>query len=309
MKNSKLYFSFLFGTVCALLPPPYLSAAVIEVFAKGIDPNDHNSYNNIQQIGPTCWAASGSNVIGHWQQYHTTLPENTPSSAWDVYNTYRSIYSIHTGGRSHTLYRWWLGYHSAAILGGYNPILPEFDTYGGYYEDIYTSMNAVQEVAWSYNSEFQVAASDEAKNRNLSRAIYYALSQGYSMAIHIPSDNHVITLYGATFDTTTNLLTSAYVCDSSGASFDSESISRVRVGVRTDSNGEDQLCLLGYYFENNDLTGYDSGRYLEDVYFLGNSVTDTKNFVLSVPEPSAFGMLSGIGVLALVALRRRRKRV
>lgn len=307
MKNSTLHSSVAIATAALLITPPHLSAAVIEVFAKGVDPTNHSSYNNVQQTGPTCWAASGSNVIGHWQQYHVTPPENTPISADDVYNTYLSIYQSYAGGKSYTLYRWWLGHHAAASLGGYYPVEPNFSTYGGYYEDIYTSMDAVQEIAWSFVSEFGSPASDESRNTNFSRAIYYALSQGYSMAINIPNDDHAITLYGATFDTDTNLLTSVYVCDSSGASFDEKDISRVRVGLRTDTNGTEQLCLVGYYSEENDFANYDSERYLYDVYFLGNSVTDTKNFVLSIPEPSAFGALAGIGALALVAARRRRR--
>ncbi|MBQ9759660.1 MAG: PEP-CTERM sorting domain-containing protein, partial [Opitutales bacterium] len=111
-----------------------------------------------------------------------------------------------------------------------------------------------------------------------------------------------------TFDTGTNLLTSIYVCDSSGASFDKQSISQVRLGLRKDTtDGTDRLCLLGYYHEGNELTDVNNGEYLANVYFLGNSKEATRNFVFSIPEPSAFGALAGIGALALVAVRRRRK--
>lgn len=278
------------------------------MFAKGINPSDPTTYNNVQQGRlPTCWAASGSNVIGHWQENHITPPSGTPISAQEVYNTYLSIYNSYAGSMPDVFYQWWLGHHHASSLGGFNPT-ENFETAGGYYKDIYTSQETVQNIAWSYSDVFGYSFSGLEANVNLSRAIYYALKEGFSMSLHVPSDSHAITLYGATFDTGTNLLTSIYVCDSSGASFDKQSISQVRLGLRKDTtDGTDRLCLLGYYHEGNELTDVNNGEYLANVYFLGNSKEDTRNFVFSIPEPSAFGALAGIGALALVAVRRRRK--
>lgn len=305
MKNSTLHSSVAIATAALLVTPFPMSADIVEVFAKGVNPNDATTYNNVQQgWRPTCWAAAGSNVIGHWQQHHA--PASTaPESAQEVYDTYVSIYETTEGGTSDTLYRWWLGHHHASSLGGRYPLEPNFSNSGGYYKDIYTSQEAVQDIAWRFSEEFGYSFSTQEDNINLSRAIYYALSEGYSMAIQIPNDSHAITLYGATFDTGTNLLTSVYVCDSSGASFIKSEISRVRVRALTNSAGEERLCLAGYYYE--DLPGIDNGKYLANVYFLGNSKEDTRNFVFSIPEPSAFGVFAGIGALALVAARRRRR--
>ena len=51
------------------------------------------------------------------------------------------------------------------------------------------------------------------------------------------------------------------------------------------------------------LTADDAGK-----YFLSTDGTDiVLNYVSAVPEPSAFGLLAGLGALALVASRRRRK--
>ena len=51
------------------------------------------------------------------------------------------------------------------------------------------------------------------------------------------------------------------------------------------------------------LTAEDAGK-----YFLSTDGTDiVLNYVSAVPEPSAFGLLAGLGALALVASRRRRK--
>ena len=50
--------------ISALLVGPPASADILEVFAKGVNPNDATTYNNVQQGWlPTCWAAAGSNVI------------------------------------------------------------------------------------------------------------------------------------------------------------------------------------------------------------------------------------------------------
>lgn len=132
------------------------------------------------------------------------------------------------------------------------PVEPYFSTCGGYYESVY-SKEEVRDIAWSYREVFTDTSSEGFYDTQLSRAIYYALCNGYSMVIDIPNDQHAISLYGATFDTETNLLTSAYVCDSSGASFSASSMSHVRVGVREDIYGDSRLTLLGYYDENNDL--------------------------------------------------------
>ena len=51
------------------------------------------------------------------------------------------------------------------------------------------------------------------------------------------------------------------------------------------------------------LTADDAGK-----YFLSTDGTDiVLNYVSAIPEPSAFGLLAGLGALALVASRRRRK--
>ncbi len=292
------------GSLALLSAALPLSAEIRTVLATGVDPQNSSTYNNVQQGSrPTCWAASGSNVIGHWQQYHAPQSD-APKNAQDVYDTYLSIYSGYTGGFPDPLYRWWLGHYSAGAVGGYYPT-DAFWTAGGYYEDIFTK-DEVADMAWAYTSTFSVWESETYYTTYLSRAIYYALENGHAMSINIPNRQHAITIYGATFDTETDLLTSVWVCDSSGACFDKDKMSHIRVGVRENSWGADRLCLTGHYGASIDFSEYLSKMYIEDVYFLGNSAADTVNFVFAIPEPSAFGLLAGLGALTLVASRRRR---
>ena len=310
MENTWLKRSLLSGVLATLSVSP-LSAEIIEVFATGVDPTDPSTYNNVQQEWrPTCWAASGSNVIGHWQQHHA--PESTaPKSAQEVYDSYIGVYSNHTGGHPERLYQWWLGHHGAGILGGYNPIEPNFSQSGGHYTDVYATIDDVKEVAWAYAAGFSgtspTGTYEGFFTTTLSRAVYYALTQGYALAINVPNDVHSLTIYGASFDTETNLLTSVWLCDSSGYSFDKNEISEVVVGLRTGSDGYEYLSLLGYNNGSEYSSTYDRRKYIENVYFLGNSLTDTINFVYSIPEPSAFGLIAGLGVIAFAGIRRRRK--
>lgn len=105
MKKLPSYFSGV-ALVAACALPVSLTAEIVTVFAAGIDPNNSASYNNVWQgYRPTCWAASGSNVIGHWQKYHAPASA-APSGAQDVYNAFLSIYEVHTGGHSDILFRW-----------------------------------------------------------------------------------------------------------------------------------------------------------------------------------------------------------
>lgn len=162
-------------------------------------------------------------------------------------------------------------------------------------------------MAWAYTSTFSVWESETYYTTYLSRAIYYALENGHAMSINIPNRQHAITIYGATFDTETDLLTSVWVCDSSGACFDKDKMSHIQVGIRENSWGAERLCLFAHYGASTEFVDPYGKMYIEDAYFLGNSAADTMNFVFAIPEPSAFGLIAGLGVIAFAGIRRRRK--
>lgn len=280
-----------------------LSAAEFTLFAKGVDPANSSTYYNIDQgWNPTCWAASGSNVLAHWQDHHAGTPSKIAPTGTQVYDTFLRVYERQSSGQSDRLYRWWLGHYSAMSMGGWYP-QENWEMLGGYYADRYAE-SEVDQMAWRYNTH---NLGDLNYTTDISRAVYYALNQGYAMTITIPYDRHALTVYGASFDPETELITSLWLCDSSGASFEDafDKMLRVRVSPR----GEN-LCLLGPYREGIFYEKYDTKKYLGDVAFLGNMRSDTLAFIssgIAIPEPSAFGLLSGLGALALVVSRRRRK--
>lgn len=314
-------------TIATLLIPlinmTVLSAAEITVFATGVNPDDTTTYyNNKQGNTPTCWAASGSNVIAHWQDNNAPKisggaisPEGVaaPQGA-EVYTTYRSLYRYYYGGFASQLYRYWLGHHHATSLSGKEPQLTSDGKYvtdtaigaGGFYESVYTTQESVREVAWTYIDEADVSA-EGAYTTMLSRAIYYTLSAGNALVLDIKGSTHAITLWGATFDTETNLMTTAWVTDSSGSSFSNSSdMNKARVTVKDDK----LLMDSDYYYGVEVDPDYVNRLTIDNAHFLGISSTDTMNFISSgsiIPEPSAFGLLAGLGALALVASRRRRK--
>lgn len=270
------------------------------LFAAGVDPNDPASYYNADQMQtPTCWAAAGSNVVAHWQDHHVdSVPAGTPTGT-DVYTSFLSLYSAPAGGKSDKFYQWWLGYYPTEYFEGTLKDNWQSLNIGGYYKDVYTYDEAMDTAWYHYTGNSDYSA------RYASRAIYYALSNGYSFAIGIPSLAHAFTVYGASFNPETELVTSLYLCDSGYVVFPKDTMHRARVNL----NGN-KLYIAGIYKEDDELIGSHTSRVIDNIYFLGNTETDTMNFVWSgeaIPEPSAFGLLAGVGALVLVGTRRRRR--
>lgn len=300
-----------------------LSAAEITLFATGVNPDDPTTYyDNKQGRTPTCWAASGSNVIAHWQDHNApgapaiaTSPEGISApQGTEVYATYRSFYNTYKGGYASELYRYWLGHHHAAGLYGNDPTTNEEGKYiidtdignGGFYESTYTTKDLVRELAWKYSDEKKYVNGDD-YTVGLSKAIYTALSAGNALVLDIKGSTHAITLWGATFDTETNLMTTAWVTDSSGSSFANETgMNKALVTVQ----GDKLLMDSDYYYNVIVSPDYKNRLTIDNAHFLGISSTDTLNFIssgIAIPEPSAFGLLAGLGALTLGASRRKRR--
>ena len=279
----------------SLSATPFAVAAEFTLFAAGVDPNDISTYYNINQgTDPTCWAAVGSNIVAHWQDHHVKVPNNAPKGT-DVYETFLSLFSKPGGGNSNYFFYWWLGHYEPTNF--YGTLKPDWESLnvGGYYEDVYRSLNEVTDIAWRRSS---------AGARADSRAIFYALNQGLSLGVGL--SGHALTVYGASFDTETELVTSLYVCDSSGYLWDEKDISRIYVDERYG-----YLYLFGYYGNGVDYDSILSPRHdLENIYVLGTSEIETVAFIngtTPIPEPSAFALLAGLGVLVFAGGRRHRQ--
>lgn len=304
---------------------PALSAAEITVFATGVNPDDPTTYyNNKQGMTPTCWAAAGSNVIAHWQENNAPnapaigiSPEGVAApQGTKVYDTYRSFYYSYKGGYASQLYRYWIGHHHAVSLYGHDLIKNEEGKYyidlpignGGFYENTYTTPESVKEIAWKYSDEVKTVSGDD-YTVGLSKAIYTALSAGNALVIDIKNSTHAVTLWGATFDTETNLMTTAWVTDSSGSAFahNSGNMNKALVTVRNNK----LLMDADHYYGIEVSSNYYNPLTIDNAHFLGISSTDTLNFIssgIAIPEPSAFGLLAGLGALALGVSRRQSRR-
>ena len=301
---------------------PLLQAAEITFFASGVDPNDPSTYYNVQQGNtPTCWAASGGNVIAHWQKYNApNAPAiaQSPEGAYapqgdDVYWTYRSLYNGYSGGWASTLYRYWLGHHSGLGLNGYYPIsdadgvllVNKPSGCGGFYESYYKTMEEVQKVAWAWLDVGDIL-SEKNYTLELSRAIYYSLSAGHALVIDVKNHSHAITLWGASFDTETQLMTTAWVTDSSGALFSKKGMSKILI-----NDAGEKLTMNGEHYAGISIVGrWVAEQTIDNAHFLGLNSDDVMAFVRSgvpIPEPSAFALPAGMAVLGLALLRRRKR--
>ena len=287
-------------------------AAEITVWVTGVDPNNSNTYYNIQQgRNPTCWVATASNVIAHWQENNAPIDSSSAISPegfsapqkHDVYNTYLSLYNDYSGGLASNYYRYWLGHHGGYSLSGYNPRKDETGTnvldtparLGGFYESYYTDAKQVKSVAWSWGEASADYKTPNYYTSDISKAIYQALAMGNAVVLDIKNSVHAVTLWGATFDTETNLMKTVWVTDSSGWAFNKYSMTETSVAI-----SGDKMVLEGNYYDTT----------INNAHFLGINSTDTMNFVksgLSIPEPSAFGLLAGIFVLGLAGTRRNRR--
>ena len=306
-----------------LLVSGAVSAPAVEItlFATGVDPSDPATYyNNRQEYTPTCWAASGSNVIAHWQDHNAPKTDGAAISPWgveapqgeQVYWTYRSFYNTYQGGWATTLFRYWLGYHHAGGLRGYNPVMNSEGVYlldtpignGGFYQSYYDSKEDVMAIAWKWSDTTDMT-SDTRYTTDLSRAIYQALSAGNAVVLDIKGHLHAITLWGVTFDTDTNLITKAWVTDSSSSTFRRAGMNEVLV---KENNGK--LVMDGdYYYGITASDQWVNRITIDEAHFLGINSAETLSFIrsgIAIPEPAAFGLFAGLFALTSVSIRRRR---
>lgn len=114
--------------------------------------------------------------------------------------------------------------------------------------------------------------------------------------------SHACTLYGAEFDEDTGLMTKAWIADPSYYALNN-ALDVWAVSVNSDSN---DLVFSQRYESSGEVVVSQFSLIQVDV--LKHDVDLSDFLVPLIPEPSAFGLLAGAGVLAFAAVRRRRRK-
>lgn len=327
MKRSRLLFVGVLAAV-SLFPFHAFSA---EVWAPGVSGEggwyDFNKYSKggtpssndsrMTDDGNMCWAASAANVIAWWQEQNNVTSEysdmdmgRTIPQGKDVYQTFVGVFE-NVGGNPAPAFQWWVG---VDVNGdGDSDVVPGtrtvFGDEGGpawtgidgktYYPDFYysggllTNPNYTSTPFYSISDNPVTIADTKLVTNGYSvilqhKKIVEALASGYALSLEVSTDEdnspeHAITLWGVEYTEAANgdiTLTKAYITDS-----DDEH--EVLVGAEVDKKG----YLVGMEIDN-----------------LAYKITNAHGLrTIAIPEPSAFGLLAGLGAFALAVSRRRRR--
>lgn len=316
MKRSRLLFIGVLAAV-SLFPFHAFSA---EVWAPGVSWEegwyDFNKYSKggesngtsaaMKDDGNMCWAVSASNVIAWWQEQNNVKSEywyNPIPQGKDIHQTFVAVFE-NVGGNPAPAFQWWINGDTKAEVP-YLPKKTEFPdddesswtsidgaTYypGPFFNGgLLTSSNYTSTPFYSISDNpVTIANSSSGTLTVQNRAIVDALSSGYALSLEVSTNDgslpgHAITLWGVEYTEAANgdiTLTKAYITDSD------DSYSGI-VSAGVDGKG----YLYGMKIAN-----------------LAYKITRADGLrTIAIPEPSAFGLLAGLGAFALAVSRRRRR--
>lgn len=277
MKNTK---KIILGTSLFLaLGVGSASASVETLWAKGVTKEkgwvDFNKSLSNYDDNSLCWAAAASNVI-HWWQRQYDIPEGVPEGE-EIWNSFKSSFTD-GGANAVQAFSWWL-------YGTYSP--PTTDAAelkpgarAGYYVE--------EDCIGDRMGEYDVMCD----------FIITSLSNGWAMTLDL-SFMHEVTLWGIEYNSS-NEITKLWLTDSDdhqkginmGGIF---SVDCYKYDYHPET-GEAYLGISDYWGREDDIT-----------YVRMATTLESPKFLQPIPEPSSFGFLAGLGALALVASRRRRK--
>ncbi|MBQ6704911.1 MAG: PEP-CTERM sorting domain-containing protein [Opitutales bacterium] len=316
MKRSRLLF---IGVLAAVSLFPFSHAFSAEVWAPGVSWEegwyDFNKYSKggtpssndsrMTDDGNMCWAASAANVIAWWQEQNNVTSEYTDMGRTipqgkDVYQTFVGVFE-NVGGNPAPAFRWWVD--GSAVPGTRTVFGDEGGSawtgiYGEtYYPDFYYSGGLLTSSNYTSTPFYSISDSDNpvtianSSSSNLTvqnKAIVDALSSGYALSLEVSTNDgslpgHAITLWGVEYTEAANgdiTLTKAYITDS-----DDYYSGIVSAGV--------------------DGKGYLYGMKIDNLAYKITRADGLRT--IAIPEPSAFGLLAGLGAFALAVSRRRRR--
>ena len=314
MKRSRILFAGVLAAV-SLFPFHAFSA---EVWAPGVSWEggwyDFNKYSKggvsngtseyMKDDSLMCWAVSASNVIAWWQEQNNVKSEysySTIPQGKDIHQTFVAVFD-NDGGNPAPAFQWW--------INGNTQYLPDRTVFPGDDKSSWTSIDGVTyHPGWFYNGGFltdpyytstpfysisdsdnpvTIANSSSGTLTVQNRAIVDALSSGYALSLEVSTNDgslpgHAITLWGVEYTEAANgdiTLTKAYITDSDD------------------------------YYSGIVSAGVDGKGYLYGMKIanLAYKITRADGLrTIAIPEPSAFGLLAGLGAFALAVSRRRRR--
>lgn len=325
MKRSRILF---IGVLAAVSLFPFSHAFSAEVWAPGVSWEggwyDFNKYSKggvsngtseyMKDDSLMCWAVSASNVIAWWQEQNNVKSEysySTIPQGKDIHQTFVAVFD-NDGGNPAPAFQWW--------INGNTQYLPDRTVFPGDDKSSWTSIDGVTyHPGWFYNGGFLTdpyytstpfySISDDnpvtiddtklATNGNnvklQHKKIVEALASGYALSLEVSTDEdnspeHAITLWGVEYTEAANgdiTLTKAYITDSDDYITDSDDGPSGIVSAEVDKKG----YLVGMEIDN-----------------LAYKITNAHGLrTIAIPEPSAFGLLAGLGAFALAVSRRRRR--